>query len=426
MQKEIDILRQNASFTASTTTTPTIDTEPSIIKRRNQNVLRNKKIFHDLKIHRGICATLKCNNNNGIVNTTPTMLPSSDNNTAIKAATTNETATPTRNDCPTTIDSALSAFPTTNESPFSLSIQLTPSPTKTNDFLSSPNPITHRDLSVVLPQESLQDTGDVDKAEALRNIIGHSLVDCFDDKKRGFLQVEWDNGATSWAHWVAVKKDMGKSIVDKYMEDNGLIEDIWRMRDCVPTVSTAHLKDDSNETESEAFLEDGSTTTASIDDVTNVGKIGNTKEANNTPCPTFNHENTTSNKHCVDNMEGFNSKKKHEYFVSHEDFVKNNKCSGISHSDYTIGGGYLEETNPMYCTGGYDLEGGSCAVCGACLVHKGCSIFGETFRPSLSTPLFTCCNRMRLGCDWVLCNGCFMKQSKKPYRSLRSKKIRIA
>ncbi len=117
----------------------------------------------------------------------------------------------------------------------------------------------------------------------------------------------------------------------------------------------------------------------------------------------------------IDNNEKEKMKpqKKTEYYIDSDDYFKNNKCDGNTHGVYTIGmGGYLEETNPMYCTSGYDLEGVACGNCAAVFIHKGKSISGQTFHPSHMVPAYTCCNCMKFNCTWVLCGPCFILKAK--------------
>ncbi len=47
------------------------------------------------------------------------------------------------------------------------------------------------------------------------------------------------------------------------------------------------------------------------------------------------------------------------------------KQDNLSHADYTIGGGYIEEGNCMYCAPGAEFDGKQCKICGAYLIHKG-------------------------------------------------------
>ncbi len=221
-------------------------------------------------------------------------------------------------------------------------------------------------------EEDLEEYGDVNQGEDLQDINGHSIVRCIDGELRGYLRVKWDNGAMSWSHWINVAKDMGWKTVGLYITRNNLQGNIW-------------------------------TDIAPEDEFEIIGRrmVGNLKTND-------------------DKDDGNKKRKDNKYYISEDEYLLHNKCNGNTHFDYTIGG-YLEETNILYCTAGNDLEGLLCCVCGAHLVHKEKSIAGETFRPSLSTPVYTCSNR-RGGCNWALCYFCFMDKQKTFDRCGRNKR----
>ena len=89
------------------------------------------------------------------------------------------------------------------------------------------------------------------------------------------------------------------------------------------------------------------------------------------------------------------------------------------HDVWEVGIGYREETNPQYCSDGFDMFNNNCAVCKRKLVHKsGSDENGKDtwFKPSEKTKLYCCIAREASakteGCSHAVCCDCFVKEMK--------------
>lgn len=77
----------------------------------------------------------------------------------------------------------------------------------------------------------------------------------------------------------------------------------------------------------------------------------------------------------------------------------------VNHEEHLMGTNYQEETNPMCCTGQFDMNR-DCSSCAVPFVHDGRSEPGVRFKPSYKAPIFACIYRTK-GCTWALCTPCF-------------------
>ena len=82
-----------------------------------------------------------------------------------------------------------------------------------------------------------------------------------------------------------------------------------------------------------------------------------------------------------------------------KDVPKENKTIKCHHELYIS---YEQETDRRYCMKGMDLEGVNCSKC-----HEKFGL--RQHPPSLTQPIFVCCNRKSSYCTHSLCRTCFFK-----------------